>query len=254
MALAELTFDSKLLHRPVSVSVLLPDTCEPKAVLTFLHGYTSRHDSALYYSSLPRYCQNLPLAVIFPDVQCSFYLDTAYGQPYWQHITREIPAMLRMWLRLDVPAQSCFVAGISMGGYGAAKMALQNPSGFSGVFLFSPVTDLAHIAQNGFDRTLDPGAPALEDLHMDALLNGRRVRGSSDDLYQLLTEVDPKKLPHFTIYSGTEDFLYTPICHFAQSLSAKGAVVELQTSCGIHCWKTWEPFLEKMAATIAAQL
>lgn len=254
MAFAELTLNSRLLHRPVCLSVLLPDTGEPKAVLTFLHGFTNRHDSALYYSSLPRYCQDLPLAVVFPDVQCSFYLDTAYGQPYWQHITQEIPEMLHMWLRLDVPAQRCFVAGISMGGYGAAKMALQNPSGYAHAFLFSPVTDLADIARNGFDQTLDPNAPPLADLHMDALLNGRPVPGSSDDLYQLLCDANSRDLPRFTIYTGTEDFLYKPICRFAQSLSEKGADVQLLTSPGIHCWKTWDPFLEKMAAAIAAQL
>lgn len=254
MALATLTFDSQLLHRPVSASVLLPENAAPKAVLTFLHGYTDRWDSALYYSSLPRYCSNIPLAVVFPDAQCSFYLDTAYGQPYWRHLTQEMPARLKQWLRLEVPARNHYAAGVSMGGYGAAKLAMQQPSHFAEVFLFSPVTDMAAVSQHGFDRSLDSNAPAYEDLCMGALLGGRILQGTQDDLYYLLKTKDVQTFPRFHIYTGTEDFLYGEITRFARSLKQAGARVELDTSPGIHCWNTWDPFLEKMAAQIAALL
>lgn len=254
MALATLTFDSKLLHRPVSVSLLLPEGSAPKAVLTFLHGYTDRHDSALYYSALPRFCKDIPVAVVMPDAQCSFYLDTAYGQPYWQHLTQELPEMLKQWLRIDVSAQRRYLAGISMGGYGAAKMALQQPKIFAEVFLFSPVTNMVEVSQSGFDCNVTPGAPSYEELHMDALLRGRAVQDTSDDLYCLLKTVNTEELPKFHIYFGTEDFLHREICRFTDKLLEKGAAVEVDTSAGTHCWNTWDPFMEKMAAHIAAQL
>lgn len=254
MALATLTFDSQLLHRPVSASVLLPENAAPKAVLTFLHGYTDRWDSALYYSSLPRYCSNIPLAVVFPDAQCSFYLDTAYGQPYWRHLTQEIPARLKQWLRLEVPARNHYAAGISMGGYGAAKLAMQRPSDFAEVFLFSPVTDMAAVSQYGFDRSLDSNAPAYEDLCMGALLGGRAIQGTQDDLYHLLKAEDVQAFPYFHIYAGTEDFLYEEINRFVWNLKQAGGRADLNTSPGGHCWDTWDPFLEKMAARIAALL
>ena len=254
MALATLSFDSALLHRPVSVSVLLPENTAPKGVLTLLHGYSNRYDSSLYFSRLPLYLLDIPLAVVMPDAGTSFYVDTAFGQPYWQHISREIPEKLNQWLRLDIPRERCFVAGISMGGYGAAKLALSFPERYSHAFLYSPVTDLAEIAENGFDRSIDSNAPTAEDLHFGSLLGGRKVRDAGDDLFYLLDTAQAESLPRFTIYTGTEDFLLRDIKRFARALEAKGLKPDIQTSPGIHCWYTWDPFIEKMAAQIAAWL
>lgn len=254
MALATLSFDSQLLHRPVSVSVLLPENTAPKGILTFLHGYTNRYDSALYFSRLPLYLLDVPLAVVMPDASTSFYLDTAFGQPYWQHISREIPEKLSQWLRLDIPRDRCFVAGVSMGGYGAARLALAFPERYRHAFLFSPVADLAAVAENGFDRSMDPCAPSAEDLHMEALLGGRVIHGTEDDLFYLLETARKEDLPAFTVCTGTEDFLIRDINRFAQALEKKGASLEVLRSPGIHGWTTWEPFIEKMAAQIAALL
>jgi len=254
MACATLTFDSTLLHRPVTCAALLPEDTTPKGVLVFLHGYTNRYDSVLHYSALERYLLGVPLAVVMPDVQCSFYMDTAYGQPFWRHVTCEIPEKLHQWLKLEVPRERRFVAGASMGGYGAAKMALCAPRHFAKAFLFSPVTDMVKVAERGFDQRLDAGAPALEDLHMDALLGGRQIRNSEDDLYYLLEKVNVSELPQFTVYTGTEDFLYSDIVEFVSALERKGARPEIHTTHGVHGWQTWDPFLAQMAAKIAAAL
>ncbi len=254
MALANLTFNSNLLHRPVSLAILLPENAKPKGILYLLHGFSDRYDSALYYSSLPRLFADLPVAVVMPDAQCSFYLDTAYGQPFWRHISEEIPMTLRQWLHFEFSTQLCFVAGLSMGGYGAAKLALSKPEIFSEAFLFSPVTDLAAIVEHGFDRSKDDLAPRKEDLHFDRLLGGRHVQGSQDDLFYLLDQVDPEKLPKFTLYTGTEDFLYGDIIRFTQALDTKKVNWEMLTCEGLHRWKTWDSFMEHMAAQIAAKL
>ena len=254
MAHATLTFDSALLHRPVSCGVLMPENAAPRGLLVYLHGFSDRYDSVLHYSSLERYLLGVPLAVVMPDAQCSFYMDTAFGQPYWEHITREIPGKLLQWLNLDIPRERSFVAGVSMGGYGACKMALQCPERFSEAFLFTPLMDMAQVARAGFDRSIDPAAPAMEDLHMDSLLGGREIRGTSDDLFYLLDQSDPAALPRFTLYTGTDDFLYAGMLKMADAMKAKGADFEMHTSPGTHCWYTWDPFMAQMAAKIAAAL
>lgn len=252
MAISLLTLDSDLLHRPVSVTLLLPAHSEPKAVLTMLHGYSDGCGSALLYSSLARYFMDLPVAVVMPEAEDSFYLDTAYGQPYWQYISRELPERLNQWLRLELPCARRYVAGISMGGYGAAKMALSQPGELARAFLFSPVTDLAAVAEHGFDRKKDPRAPTLAQLHMDALLGNGAVRGTENDLFYLLSQAS--ELPAFSVYTGTEDFLYEDITRFFAALRQAGAAAEFCTSPGTHCWDTWDHFLRQMAATIAAEL
>lgn len=254
MALATFTFRSMLLHRPVPLTVLLPDNTPPKGVLYLLHGYSDGHDSFVRSGALERCCAQIPLAVVMPEAQCSFYLDTAYGQPYWQHISREVPQVLGQWLKLDIPRARSFVGGVSMGGYGAAKLALQETRRFSAAYLLSPITDLAQLAQCGFDREKDPDAPQLAELNLGAVLGHKGVAGTANDLYYLLAESEKPSLPEFTIYTGTEDFLYDEILRFNRALADKSVAHALHTSPGRHVWATWQPFLTDMAADIAARL
>ena len=252
MAVATICFQSQLLHRPVSLYTLLPDTSPIKSVLYLLHGYSDGQASFIYNSALVQYCAGTPLAVVMPEAQCSFYIDTAYGQPYWEHVSEEIPKILQQWLQLDIPRAHSFVGGISMGGYGAAKLALQKPSHFAQAYLFSPVTDIVKISQQGFGHEKGNGAPPFNKLHFDALLGNRHIRDTSDDLFFLLEHGHVAQFPKFKIYTGTEDCMYNDILHFAQTLTKEGVDCSLQTSPGNHGWRTWEPFLADMVAHIAA--
>ena len=159
MALATVTFLSQCLRRPAPVTLLLPEDAAPKAVLYLLPGYSDGHDSFVRNSALERYCAGLPLAVVMPEGQNSFYTDAVHGLPWWTYISRELPEKMSQWLRLEGCRQ--YVGGVSMGGYGAAKLALRQPGRFEGVFLLSPVADIGAIAEQGFDKTKDPFALSL---------------------------------------------------------------------------------------------
>ena len=252
MAVATICFQSQLLHRPVSLYALLPDASPIKSVLYLLHGYSDGHASFIYNSALVQYCSGAPLAVIMPEAQCSFYMDTSYGQPYWKHISEEVPHVLQQWLQLDISRAHSFISGISMGGYGAAKLALQKPNQFAQAYLLSPVTDIVGIAQQGFVHERNDGAPQLNKFHFDAILGDRHIRDTSDDLFFLLEHGCVAAFPKFKIYTGTEDFMYNDILHFAYALTKRGADCSLQTSHGKHGWRTWEPFLADMVARIVA--
>ncbi len=252
MALATLTFQSQCLRRPVPVTVLLPDGQAPRAVLYLLPGYSDGHASFVRNTALERYCAGLPLAVVMPDGENGFYTDAVHGAAQWSYVSRELPQQMASWLRLDGCRQ--YVGGISMGGYGAAKLALRQPERFSGAFLGSPVSDIGSIAEKGFDRSKDPRAPKLEDLHLEDIFGSVSPRGTQEDLYRLLADADPAALPPFRIYTGTEDFLYGDILALTQALRDRGVACELETAPGLHGWTAWESFVADMVACIGAQL
>lgn len=252
MALATVNIVSKVLHRPMPVTLLLPDSGRPEGVLFLLHGFSDCHATIVQNSALVRYCSGTPLLVIMPEAGCSFYADSPAGQ-YWQYLTRELPQALENWFQLPQEKSCRFVGGISMGGYGAVKWALQFPEKFAAAFLLAPVTDLAGIREHGFDRSVDPNAPSLEDLHLDELFPGK-VEGTREDLYFLLNQADPKTLPESFLYTGTEDFLFQDICRFSQALKEKGEASRLICLSGIHDWPTWEEFLKDMICEISARL
>ena len=252
MALATISIPSRALCRPMPLTLLLPDQGPPAGVLYLLHGFSDCHETFVHNSDLVRYCAGLPLVVAMPEAGCSFYADSAMGS-YWQHITQEIPCWLSDTFRLPKGRERCFVGGISMGGYGAAKWALQQPEQFAQAFLLAPVTDLARIRAQGFDRRKDPAAPEKEELRLSQLFPGP-VEGTDSDLYHLLGKTAPEALPGFFVYSGSDDFMLPETCRFVETLRDRGLSVPFQIQPGRHRWETWEAFLRDMVAQIAAQL
>lgn len=250
MAKGEISFYSESLHRMVPLTLIFPDRMdEPGKVLYLLHGYSDAHDTFVRNSSLERYLAGSNVMAVMPDGACSFYTDMACGGDYWTYISRELPDKIGKWFHVDSSRENSCVGGISMGGYGAAKLALHRPERFSKAFLFSPVTDMVKLFKEGFNRELDPTVPTLEDLHLREIFGSLPVEGGPGDLYHLLSKRAAQgcKLPEFHIYTGTEDFIYEETCRFARTLERQGCLGELVTSPGLHRWSTWDPFLEMMA-------
>lgn len=72
----------------------------------------------------------------------SFYMNMANGLPYWDYLTKEVIPEMRKLLPLSTKWSDNFVGGVSMGGFGALKLAFTHPDWFSAVIPMSPVVDL----------------------------------------------------------------------------------------------------------------
>jgi S-formylglutathione hydrolase FrmB len=66
-----------------------------------------------------------------PRVDRSFYLNEAHGNKYWTFLSEELPEVVRGSFRISTRREDTFVAGLSMGGYGAMKWALSEPHRFA---------------------------------------------------------------------------------------------------------------------------
>src|SRR5690606_5080706 len=55
------------------------------------------------------------------------YTDQDNGQAYFSYITEELPAYLHRMFHLTTAREKTYVAGLSMGGYGAFKAAFLHP-------------------------------------------------------------------------------------------------------------------------------
>src|SRR4029079_1126758 len=82
-------------------------------------------------TSIERYVADLGIAVVMPQVHRSYYTDEAYGRPYWTFLSEELPRVASGFFRLSPRREDTFVAGLSMGGYGAFKWALRQPWRFA---------------------------------------------------------------------------------------------------------------------------
>src|SRR5690349_7712720 len=128
MILNEVHFFSEVLTLQSTMYVLLPqrtlDEIKNKRKPTYrtlylLHGHSDDHTAWQRWTSIERYVEGLNLVLVMPAVNLSFYTDMAHGSKYWQFISDEVPAVARELYSLSFKREDNFVAGLSMGGYGA---------------------------------------------------------------------------------------------------------------------------------------
>ena len=183
------TFFSDALGREAEVTVLLPASAvgRPCPVLYLLHGLTDSGESWLRRTSLERYAEARNLAIVLPNAARSFYCNMAYGDDWYTHISHEVPEFCESLFPVSRDPATRYIAGNSMGAYGACKIALREPGRFSKVGLFSGVLDVQGMVND---------MPEL-DRDWTLCFGGRKVP-DHEDLLKLLPKAAP--LPAFYHY------------------------------------------------------
>jgi S-formylglutathione hydrolase FrmB len=148
-------FYSEVLGLSTSMTVLLPQQTSSQigmsgsapqgdpSVLYLLHGLSDDDTIWLRRTSIERYVAPLGLAVVMPQVGRSFYADEEHGNRYWTFLSEELPRLCHEFFRLSARREDTFVAGLSMGGYGALKWALRDPGRFAAAASLSGALDVA---------------------------------------------------------------------------------------------------------------
>src|SRR3712207_5440787 len=193
MALVRCDFFSDALEVSTSMTVILPQETRTQVgmasrvagasgapVLYLLHGMSDDHTTWQRRTSIERYAAPPGLAVVVPAVHGSFYADEVHGHAYWTFVGQELPELVASFFRLSDRAEDTYVAGLSMGGYGALKWALRQPGRFAGAASLSGALDLATRARR------DELFPGL----METIFGERPGAGSDDDLLALLDRAD----------------------------------------------------------------
>ena len=162
------------------------------------------HTSWSRETGIERYAKGKPLCVVMPAVDISFYADMVHGNKYFTYLTQELPQILSAMLPISTKGKDNYVAGFSMGGYGALKVALNYPEQYNMAASLAGAVDMKAI----YDYAIDNDEKAVEIYNTiyggeDAFLE------SIDDLrYMVRKRKEEKNLPALYIGCGTEDFLY----------------------------------------------
>lgn len=240
MAFIEVEFYSKVLDVVSSVNVILPEANrkdgnpvpeDPPKVLYLLHGYSNNHTNWMRKSSIERYAAPYHLAVIMPAVNNSFYCNEVYGGRYWDYVSEELPRTMHQFFRLSSRPEDTFVAGLSMGGYGAMRLALTFPERFAAAGSFSGAVDLASLA-----------VPGQEQLFKRIFGDDPMVRGTeADTLYLMQKNADAPCKPRLYVSCGTADFLYGMHDPFINHLEENHWDVTRHDEPGAsHTWEFWD--------------
>ncbi len=254
MALLRCDFFSDVLEVGTSMTVLLPQATEEQIgvsgparttgggfpVLYLLHGLSDDSSAWLRFTSIERYAAELGLAVVMPQVGRSFYADEVHGGRYWTFLSEELPAVVGSFFNVSDRREDTFVAGLSMGGYGAVKWALHQPERFAAAATLSGGLDLVALST----------VPWRADL-FQRVFDGRI--GPEDDLFSLLASADVEALPSFYVGCGTEDHLYSSSLRFVDEATAAGLDVHVDLRPGEHEWGLWDATIRDVLAWLPLQ-
>ena len=247
MALVRCDFFSEVLEVGTSMTVLLPQASEDQVgvtgtqrtgdfpVLYLLHGLSDDSTAWLRYTSIERYAAPLGRAVVMTPVQRSVYADEVDGERFLTLLSQELPAVVQRFFRVSREREDTFVAGLSMGGYGALKWALHRPGQFAAAASLSGALDLEAISQDEWRKPL-----------MQRVFDGRV--GPRDDLFALLADADVESLPSLYVGCGTEDHLYEHNVRFVDAATAAGVDVHVDFRAGEHEWGVWDAAIRDVLA------
>ena len=244
IALIHCDFYSEVLNLSTSMTVILPEQTQSQIgmknkkvsdkhpTLYLLHGFSDDHTIWTRRTSIERYVSEMGLAVVMPNVHHSFYTDMEYGNRYWTFLTEELPEVARSFFPLSEKREDNFVAGLSMGGYGALKWALRYPEKFAAAASLSGALDMAariEMENDGYDP-------------FKLIFGDRDIADTEDDLLWLLKQGDKKDQPRPRIYQtcGTEDFLYEANMTFKKVCDSTTYELTTDFGPGDHNWSYWD--------------
>ncbi len=194
-------------------------------VLYLLHGLSDDHTAWSRRTNVERYAESAGIAVVMPEVQRSFYTDMVYGLRYFTYIAEELPALCRRLFPLSERREDTFIAGNSMGGYGALKAALRFPERFGVAASFSGAVDV----EKRFD---------VYQGEFQAINNGHLK--PEDDLFVLSEQIDPAASPRLFMTCGLSDFLLTDNQRLRDRMVSRGLPLSYDEQEGGHDWEYWD--------------
>ena len=259
MAQLQVNFFSKTLMRQVAITAIVPvdkfifapDAGEPKEkaplkTLYLLHGIFGNCTDWMSCTRIQEWATDRNLAVIMPSGDNSFYVDNpTKGDFYGEFIGRELVEFTRDLLPLSTKREDTFIAGLSMGGFGAIRNGLKYHETF------------AYVAGLSSGFVLEMALNATND---DPLFFRRRdfyetIFGNLDTLLE--SDMNPKKLvkdlveskasiPELYVCCGTEDFLLEANQDFHQYLLDYDVEHTYIEGPGAHDWNYWGEYIVKV--------
>lgn len=225
----------------------------PQKTLILLHGLEGNYSYWNRYTSVERYAQERNLALIMPDADMSMYSDMRCGQRYASYIGEELPGLLGKMFRLNLKREDLYIAGLSMGGYGALRMAFSHPETFSRCASFSGALMLgsdAHLKEMRGYQEPESNGPYVEaeeiarSMYRGALgAYGENMEyHAENDLLHLagVLAASGRPLPKVLLTCGLEDFLLDVNKTYSDSLNKMGVANRLEIWPGAHNWLFWE--------------
>lgn len=256
MALLQVNLLSKTLMRTVPVNVILPvdkltfpgmpvREDKPYKTLYLLHGIFGNYTDWVTGTRIQRFAEEHDLAVVMPSGDNAFYVDQPeINNFYGEFIGKELVELTRKMFPLSHEREDTFIAGLSMGGYGAMRNGLKYSDTFGYIAALSGGFHIEEMAS----RTNEDGLFLATRHYAQAVFGDLEKLLQSDKnpkyLVKKLKE-EGKPLPKIYMACGDKDSLLPVNEELAAFLKEQGAEITFEIGPGAHEWDFWDTYIKK---------
>lgn len=241
MARFETKFISKTLLRSVELTVVIPspsipeslgvadrsvsyEVKDPYPVLYLLHGLGNDHSDWTSYTNIELFAEEQSMAVVMMSAENKFYRKNDDGDDFYTFLSEELPVFIRNMFPVSGRPEDTYIAGLSMGGYGAMIHGLNHPERFAAIGAFS-------------------AAIGTEDEKETKVL-----KDGPFDPYGLVRKnvKEEKKVPPIYFACGMQDMLWEKVVCYKDFMVKSGLEVTWVPVDGFqHEWRFWNIQIEK---------
>ena len=263
MALIQFDFESQYLNNNTTISIILPD--RPRnvdaevfygsdvkyKVLWLLHGTYGDHSDWVRKSMIELYAREKNLICVMPSALNSDYMNWpkfGMGFDMESHIIKELRPLIYNWFPASEKKEDNYIAGLSMGGYGAWKLILDHSDCFEAAAVLSGVTEpVDHVDWDG----TNPNSRMYTSRN-PRFVNQLANAGSREEFIKqfdlkgkMFSMYEQGRLPKLLFGCGTEDQGYQNFKNLEAECRAKGMPVKFGELPGVgHEWRFWDPFIQ----------
>ncbi|MDO5732559.1 MAG: alpha/beta hydrolase family protein [Eubacteriales bacterium] len=228
--------------RPRPEDYRLSDVERRVPVLYLLHGYQGNRHSWLDHSRIEALAERHGFMAVMPSAENSLYLNSERGRAqYEDYIIYELPDLIEVSFRVARGRQNRFLAGNSMGGFGALRLGLLYPERYTAIAAFSPALMSDAEGRAAFYQSADYAAeisgrlPELEtgvreDLDLWNLARNYRSRLASSD----------EEAVDIYLTCGESDPLFPLVDSYAAELQKIGLKHVYRAGTGAHIYSYWD--------------
>ncbi|MCQ2396943.1 MAG: esterase family protein [Lentisphaeria bacterium] len=224
---------SASLEKQTNINIVHPSYWngkDPLPVLYLLHGLSDDYSNWMRRSLIELFADEKNIMVVMPDGARSWYSNQIDGCNYYDYVSKELPEFIERTFNVAKTADKRFIAGLSMGGYGAVKIALRNPERYGAVAAFSGAYELNWVKE------------AHPKCYTEAFGD---APSAEDDVYRLVADFKSAVRPRFYLACGLRDRFYQCDCDLRDRLKAAGFDVVWDEEDRDHEWRFWNSQIEK---------
>ncbi|MBQ5341525.1 MAG: hypothetical protein J6W57_05940 [Oscillospiraceae bacterium] len=237
-------FESETLGGEGEFGVFLPRNAKPPyKTLWLLHGAFGDFFESIQYSSVLMYAEQRGMAVVAPSSYMGVYTDMVYGENGYSFVKEVLEKAPKLFSCLSTERENSYLMGISMGGHGTFKLAMEFPERFRGSCGFSSPVDMVFTM-----GLLESGNHGGGHELFDAFGSSDMYRDTVGDVIGNMKKnlEAGKKLPRLALCWGDADHAAFEDERVMKIFEELGVKVYSRVGPGGHNFDTWDPMMEEV--------